>query len=221
MKTKNKISIGITVLAICAIVLLLAVIVATGPTQGKKIEKYENPQKALLIIDVQEDYTGSTAKPPFPYKDSGRLITTVNNLIHEANKKNVLVIYIKQEFDGILGRIFSKILAGGTAIKGNAGAEIDKRISIISNNSFSKPAGDAFSNPKLESFLIDHQVAELYITGLDAEYCVYLTAKGALNRGYRVNIITDSILLRAQKKWDKLLEKYRKDGINLMSSHEL
>jgi len=23
-------------------------------------------QKALLVIDIQEDYTGTTAKPPFP-----------------------------------------------------------------------------------------------------------------------------------------------------------
>src|SRR5574341_396700 len=220
MKKMRKISIVVTVLVICAACLFLAIIIAMGPTQGKKIEKFANPQKALLVIDVQEDYTGTMAKPPFPYKDSGRLITTVNKLIDKAHKKNILVLYVKQEFNGFWGRLFSKMFAGGTAIKGTPGAEIDKRISIVSDNVFSKPKADAFSNPKLEAFLNSHQVNELYIVGLDAEYCVHLTAKGALNRGYNVSIITNSILLRAEKKWDDLLKKYIKEGIVLKSSHD-
>jgi hypothetical protein len=32
------------------------------PTTGAKISKYANPQKALLVIDVQEDYTGLKGK---------------------------------------------------------------------------------------------------------------------------------------------------------------
>lgn len=207
-------------LVVCAAGLFVAITIAIGPTQGKKIGKYANPQKALLVIDVQEDYTGTTAKSPFPYKDSGRLISTVNKLIDKAHKNNVPVLYIKQEFDGFWGRMFSKLLAGETAIKGTPGAEMDKRISIVSDYLFSKPSGDAFSNPNLETFLNSHQVNELYIVGLDAEYCVHLTAKGGLNRGYNVNILTDGILLRAEKKWDDLLKKYRKEGIVLKSSHD-
>ncbi len=87
MKRIKKIWIGITVLVVCAACLFIAIIIAMGPTQGKKIEAYANPKKALLIIDVQEDYTGTLAKPPFPYKDSGRLIATVNTLIDKAHKR--------------------------------------------------------------------------------------------------------------------------------------
>lgn len=183
-------------------------------------KEFEKPQTALLVIDIQEDYTGVTANPPFPYKDSNKLISIVNNMIAEANMKNMLVIYIRQEFDGFIGKVISKLAGHGTAIKGNPGTEIDKRINIISDYSFSKPMPDAFTNPKLEIFLDEHQVNELYLVGLDAAGCVYYTAKGGLKHGYKVSIIQDAILLLAEKKWDGLLNKYRQDGINLISSKE-
>ena len=182
--------------------------------------KYDNPQKALLVIDMQEDYTGTTAKPPFPYKDSEKLITTVNKIIGEAAKKNIIIAYIRQEFEGLIGRTISKLVGHGTAIKGNPGSEFDKRINIISNHYFTKPMPDAFTNPKLEQFLIEHQINELYLIGLDAAGCVYFTAKGALKRRYSVYIIKDGIALLEEKKWDSLLEKFEKDGITLISSQE-
>lgn len=56
----------------------------------------DEEKKALLVIDIQEDYTGLTAKPPFPYKDSERLIATVNKIIETAARKNLIIVYIQQ-----------------------------------------------------------------------------------------------------------------------------
>jgi nicotinamidase-related amidase len=183
-------------------------------------KKFNNSQKALLVIDIQEDYTGVTAKPPFPYKESERLITTVNKIIEEANKKDIFVVYIRQEFDGFAGRTISKIFGHGTAIKGSLGTEFDKRINIISNHCFTKSMPDAFTNPKLEEFLNEHQINELYLVGLDAAGCVYFTAKGALKKGYRVSIIKDGIVLLAEQKWDSILKKFKHSGITLISNQE-
>jgi nicotinamidase/pyrazinamidase len=180
----------------------------------------DKDQKALLVIDIQEDYTGTTAKSPFPYKDSERLIATVNKIIEEAVKKNIIILYIRQEFDGFFGRLLSRIFGHGTAIKGNPGTEFDKRITIMSNYCFAKSMPDAFSNPNLELFLKENQINELYLVGLDAGACVYFTAKGASKRGYKVSIIKDGIVLLAEKKWDSLLKKYKKSGITLLSSEE-
>lgn len=181
---------------------------------------YGNPKKALLIIDIQEDYTGTTAKPPFPYKDSERLITTVNKLIEKASEENIIIIYIRQEFDGFIGRAVSKLVGHGTAIKGKPGTEFDKRINIMSSHSFTKSMPDAFTNPKFEVFLNEQQVNELYLVGLDAAGCVYYTAKGALKRGYSVSIIKDGIVLLDEKKWNSILEKFKQDGITLITSQE-
>jgi len=183
-------------------------------------KKYEDSQKALFVIDIQEDYTGTTAKPPFPYKDSERLIITVNKIIEEASKKNIIIVYIRQEFDGFVGRAISKLAGHGTAIKGKAGVEFDKRINIISKHCFTKPMPDAFTNPKLEVFLKEHKVNKLYLAGLDAAGCVHYTAKGALKRGYEVSIIKDGIVLLAENKWDNLIKKFKQDGITLISSDE-
>jgi len=199
--------------------LIGVIILTTQPTHGNKIAQYEFPQQALLVIDIQEDYTGTTAQPPFPYQESEKLITTVNTII-EAASDNILIVYIRQEFDGVWGRMLSKVFARGTGMRGNPGTEIDKRIAIRYNNILSKPKGDAFSNPKLDELLIEHQVNEVYLVGLDAEFCIHHTAKGALNRGYTVNIIKDGIALRAKKKWKKLLGKYQQEGIRLMLSQE-
>jgi nicotinamidase/pyrazinamidase len=183
-------------------------------------KSFNNPQKALLVMDIQEDYTGTTAKPPYPYKDSERLITNVNKIIEDASKKGIIIIYIRQEFDGFVGRMMSKFVGHGTAIKGNPGTEFDKRINITSDHCFTKPMPDAFTNPKFEELLNDKQVNELYIAGLDAAGCVYFTAKGALKHGYNVAVIKDGIVLLAESKWDELLEKYKKDGIIIISSEE-
>ncbi len=178
------------------------------------------PKQALLVIDIQEDYTGTTAKDPFPYKDSNELITTVNKIIEKASEKNLSIVYIRQEYDGLWGEIFSNVFSGGTAIKGNPGTKIDQRISIKSTNVFPKPKGDAFSNPLFDKFLIDQKVDEIYLVGLDAEFCVYATATGGLNRGYNVNIITDAIALKAKDKWNEIITKYTRDGINLLTTNE-
>jgi nicotinamidase-related amidase len=179
-----------------------------------------NVRKALMVIDIQEDYTGTTAKHPFPYKDSDKLIASVNKVIEAASKKNIITAYIRQEFSGFVGVAMSKVLSGGTAIKGTPGVEIDKRVAIVSNHTFSKHFPNAFSNRQLEAFLDEYQVNNLYLAGLDAQFCVYFTAKGALKKGHNVTIITDCIALRAREKWDNLLNKYKQDGINLISSCE-
>lgn len=185
MSKVKKILIVIAGIILCSVGLLIGGIIAWGwPTNGDKIEQYDNPQQALFVIDIQEDYTGKTAQPPFPFEDSEQLISTVNTIIEGADKGDIIIVYVQQEFNGPWGMVISEVISGGTAIKGSPGAEIDERITMQSDYVFSKPKPDAFSNPELEAFLIERQVNELYLVGLAAEGCVLYTAMGALNRGY-------------------------------------
>jgi nicotinamidase/pyrazinamidase len=217
MTNVKKSAVVIAIVTVAAVVWIGIIICsAMSPTKGKHISRYLKPAKALLVIDIQEDYTGETAKPPFPYRSSGQLIAATNQVIADAVKKGYVIVYIRQEFDGAMGKVFGR----GTAMRGTPGAQIDKRISIVSRNEFSKPKGDAFSNPELESYLIERRVDELFLTGLDAQYCVHLTARGALNRGYKVSIVKDAIALRAENKWNELLAKYTQEGIHLLSGAE-
>ncbi len=220
MKLLKKISISLLAIVVILVLLAATFVVTSGPTKGEVIKEYADPQKALVVIDMQEDYTGDTAKPPFPYKNSKELINKVNNIINETHKTNIKTIYIKQEFDGPIGRFIANTFAKGTAIKGNPGTEIDSRVEIVSPHLFGKPKGDSFSNPEFEQFLIDNSIDELFLAGLDAEFCIYYTALGALNREYKVTIIKDAIAIQAENKMQKMMDKYIDKGVTLISTGE-
>jgi nicotinamidase-related amidase len=226
----KKFLIGFMLVALCAVAVFVAsmYIMLTQATQGARIAEYQNPQKALLVIDVQEDTTGTTAPPLSPYKGKTEYIARLNKAIEAANRKNILIVYVKQEFDGLWGKTLSWAVFCGSNIKGNPGTKIDKRIAMLSNYKFSKPQGDSFANPKLNEFLTGQRVNELYLVGLDPEFCIYATARGALNRGYKVNVITDAILswrdaicIWTKNDNERIFEKYRKEGIKLISGKEL
>ncbi len=205
-------------LAVIVAVILIGTIATAikiyTPTQGQKIGKYANPRKALLVVDVQEDYTGQS-KQPVLFKDAQKQITTINMLIGNAPKSGMEVVYIRQIFDN---NFITRHFVGRT-IEGRPGTELDSRIWIINQNDFTKKISDAFSNPLLDDFLIRNQIDELYLTGLDAAYCVYYTALGALNRGYKVTVVKDAIMSR--KDMGDILKRYEKKGILLTTSQEM
>ena len=226
----KKFLIGFILVALCAEAAFVAsvYIMLTQATQGARIVEYKNPQKALLVIDIQEDTTGTMALPLSPYKDKAEYIARLNKVIEDASRKNILIVYVKQEFDGLWGKTLSRAVLCGSDIKGQPGTKVDKRIAMLSNYKFSKPQGDSFTNPKLNEFLTGQRVNELYIAGLDPEFCIYATARGALNRGYKVNVITDAILswrdticIWPKNKNEGIFKKYRQDGIKVISGREL
>jgi nicotinamidase-related amidase len=226
----KNILIGFILVALCTEAAFVAsvYIMLTQATQGARIVEYKNPQKALLVIDIQEDTTGTMALPLSPYKDKAEYIARLNKVIEDASRKNILIVYVKQEFDGLWGKTLSRAVLCGSDIKGQPGTKVDKRIAMLSNYKFSKPQGDSFTNPKLNEFLTGQRVNELYIAGLDPEFCIYATARGALNRGYKVNVITDAILswrdticIWPKNSNEGIFKKYRQDGIKVISGKEL
>lgn len=221
---------GFILVALCAEAVLIVLMYFTlkESTTGEHIAKYDQPQKALLILNIQENTTGAKALPVSPYKTNLEYFSRLNNVIENASKKNFLIIHVQQEFDGSWGKILSWAVFGGSNIKGKPGTEIDKRVLMLFNYKFSKPKGDSFANPHLEEFMKTHQVNEIYITGLDPEFSIYATARGALNRGYKVNIVRDALLSWRDRAGtgsgahqNKILEQYRREGIKIISVKEL
>ncbi len=176
--------------------------------------------KALLVIDAQSDFTGPSAKYPFPPGKSDALIAAVNQMSQQARAHGLAVVYIRHEFDGILGRLYSRLLLGGAVIAGSPGTELDPRLVRVSDHCFTKHETNAFSNPQLDAFLRQRQVSELYLAGLDGLFCVNKTARGALDRGYRVAFITDAIITKFERAWRRRPRRYAKEGATLMTTRE-
>jgi nicotinamidase-related amidase len=129
-----------------------------------------------------------------------------------AAETGMEVCYVRQVFSN---NLFVRMHGGRRVEK----VIVDRRIVKINNNDFAKNRTDAFSNRELEQFLIDHEVNELYLTGVDAAYCVYYTALGALNRGYKVTVVLDAVATRSDM--NVLMERYRRKGIGSVTSREL
>lgn len=202
-------------IVISAIFLFLGVRKFFTPTAGERIAGYENPSKALLVIDVQEDFTGINSRLGPQYRNAWAQISVINRLIERATETGMHVVYIRHIFHN---NYFTRKFIG-RALEGFPGAEADGRIRIINENDFIKKVPDAFSNPDLEEFLISNHVDEIYLAGLDAAYCVYYTALGALNRGYKVTVIEDAVMTR--KNLSNVLKRYEDHDITISSSKNL
>ena len=200
----------ITLLAVSAFIFLIrSMFIAT---KGKKISGYPDPKKALVILDIQEEYSGTESRPPVTGTPATGMIAVVNRLIDKAGTSGMEVAYIRQVFGSNLivrlhgGRKLGRVI-------------VDRRIKVINSNDFEKNRTDAFSNRQFEQLLIDRHVDELYLVGVDAAYCVYYTALGALNRGYKVTVITDTVASR--NSMTTVLERYRRKGIGVIISEQL
>jgi nicotinamidase-related amidase len=197
---------------ICTPIVLLSAVFAllyanTRPTTGPQIDVYSAPQTALIVIDIQEDYTGPLAKKR--YRDGDRIVAASNALLEQARQKGMPVVYIENVIDNpLIG-----FLAGGVNAPGAPGTATDQRIlKVAGAKSFAKNRADAFSNPELDAFLRQTQVSKVLITGLDAAYCVNATTRGALNRGYKVTLFSEGIATESGKRIDKLINEWREAG---------
>ena len=187
------------------------------PTRGKRIASYPAPTKALLVMDIQESggdgsYPNATLPVTTPF---GRMIETVNRLIEYFDDAGLEVAYVRQVFSSS----FVTRLHGGRIRAGTMEPRICRWVKIVNSNDFAKNRTDAFSSRQLNRFLVDRQVDEIFLVGLDAAFCVYYTALGALNRGYRVTIVTDAVM--TGKDMAKVLERYHNKGIAVMNSAEV
>lgn len=90
------------VLVACAAFIFVTAKKNYTPTQGARISRYADPKKALLIIDVQADYTGIDGKKIPLLKGVENQIANINRLIDMAAASGMEVVYIRQLFDNNL-----------------------------------------------------------------------------------------------------------------------
>jgi nicotinamidase/pyrazinamidase len=209
-----------TVTLIVAAVIAAIVLAAVGmmvrsmfiATRGKKISAYPSPRKALVVLDIQEEYPATSLRQPVTSLPPNRMISTVNRLIDKAAETEMEVVYIRQVFSN---NLFVRLHGG----RRQGRVIVDRRIKLINGNDFEKNRTDAFSSRQFEQFLLDKNVNELYLVGVDAAYCVYYTALGALNRGYKVTVVKDAVLSRSNMA--KVLARFRRKNIAIATSGQL
>jgi len=187
------------------------------PTRGKRIISYPRPTRALLVMDIQESCAReSCVTGPLPATTPfGKMIQSVNSLIECFDRAGLEIAYVRQVFSSN----FITRLHSGRILAGRMEPRICRWVSVVNKNDFAKNRTDAFSNRRLEQFLINREVNEIFLVGLDAAFCVYYTALGALQRGYRVTVVTDAIM--TGRKMTRVLKRYQEKGCTVMNSPEI
>ncbi|MBN1575115.1 MAG: cysteine hydrolase [Chitinispirillaceae bacterium] len=161
-------------------------------TIGDKIDLRNNPNRAMIIVDLYNYMTRTDAgllNFPCNQKRADDAIAYNNIAIDFLRKEQTSIIFIYQAFER---RTFESLFAPFIPIKGSFKVSINAKLHNNKDPEFNKPVGDAFSNPELQSYLSDKKVGTLYITGAATEGCVYMTVWGARNRGYNVYVIDKS-----------------------------
>jgi nicotinamidase-related amidase len=131
---------------------------------------------ALLVIDVQQALcTGEEAA-----YDIERVLRTINSVAGKARPAGAPVVFVQHEED-------AGSLAFGTAgwqlADGLAAQPDDLRIR--------KTQSDSFLKTPLQEVLQARGVTDLVVCGLQSDFCVAATVRGAVALGYRVTLVED------------------------------
>jgi len=174
-----------------------------APSTGKKINLPKRPNSALLIVDLQEDFTNATGKNAYDPDLVEKRIAAINDLVETANANGYPVISIRQTFRGWYMNLLMKLLNEGRGSPKSEGLDLDARINGDIDHDIVKARADGFSEPELDRVLDQQKVGKLIIVGLDGDYCVNATMQAALNRGYEVSFSDATTLALNPDNWKK------------------
>lgn len=167
-------------------------------------------KRALIVIDMQNDYLYEKRKPIFAY-NTEELVGAVNGLIREYSENGCDVIYVRH----IIQNLPTNRLLFGYSLAGTEGAELYDGLDVISDYVFDKLLGDALTNKELLKLVKEKGYDTLCLCGLDECGCVTSTALGASKRGIKAEIIRKgTATVFPEKKVAKARKKLEKAGVN-------
>ena len=179
------------------------------PTKGSIIDLAARPGEAIVVIDVQEDFTSGAVYEAAAVEEA---LSRINTVASEARTKGIAVLNVRHVFKGPYVNFLVRLLSGGRGGARSGGLGTDRRLRLDADAEFVKHRGDAFSNPGLEQWLDRHGIGKLVIVGLDGNACVKSTADGALNRGYRVEILDGAVLAHSAPGWTRQKARLKARG---------
>ena len=101
---------------------------------------------------------------------------------------------------------------------GSAGARWTDTLPLDGIPYFPKWAGSAFVNPAFDAWLRANGVTTLRLTGLMARACITATAKDALRRGYRVEILPEAVACANDRSRAQALQRLEARGAVLLAA---
>ncbi|GGF04412.1 nicotinamidase/pyrazinamidase [Chishuiella changwenlii] len=191
--------------------------------------------RALIIVDLQNDFLPGGA---LAVNEGDKIIQRINQLQekydiivatqdwHPSQHKSFASMHAgKEPFEVIDLNGTRQVLWPDHCVQGSKGAELHKdlnqnKIRAIFRKGMN-PEVDSYSaffdvnkkNPTgLDGFLKNLNVTSVFVCGLAADYCVYYTAKDALELGYTTSILEGSTKAINPEYFEELKQDFTKKG---------
>lgn len=138
-------------------------------------------QKALVIIDIQNDYfTGGN----MPLVGSDEAVLNAKSVLEQFRKEGLPVIHIQHISDRPGATFF---------IPGTTGVEIHQEIAPLeSEKVITKHFPNSFRETELQAYLKEQGISDLVICGMMTSMCVDATTRAAKDFGYNCTVIGDA-----------------------------
>ena len=130
--------------------------------------------KALIVLDCQK---GMLERGNFD--ELRKNILTLQNVFKQNGDIIINTRHIDEDENSII-------------YNGNESGRLDEELSVLADYIVEKETPNIFQCKDLTDILSNHQVKEVVITGLNAEYCCLFSAIIASDRGYKVTYIEDA-----------------------------
>ena len=125
--------------------------------------------KALIVIDMQDDYVGQTRnRKRYPY-NTDLLIANINSRIVHYQNNGDIIIYIKNKGKHSVSPFTSEL-------------------QIASDLVFEKDKAICFSNEPILKCLNRNSVKEIELVGVDGNSCVGMSANAGAKLGFHISI---------------------------------
>jgi len=183
---------------------------------GKTLAKRKKMSKAILVIDMIEDFvTGKLGS-----ERAKTIIPKIKNLIDRARKRKVPVIYV---CDSHLKEDPEIQIWGQHAMKGTQGSRIVEELRPErSDLVLEKRSYDAFHGTKLDQELKKRGIKSLVFTGVTTNICIQNSVADAFFRGYEVVVAEDCVQAPTEEDHKRGLEYMKKIyGAKILSSKEV
>ncbi|MBY0546133.1 MAG: cysteine hydrolase [Candidatus Obscuribacterales bacterium] len=137
--------------------------------------------KALLLIDIQNDYFETGLWPLF---EMSRVADNAAKVLHAARQEGTMVVHIRHEFPTADAPFFRP---------GSAGARIHSTVAPLANEQvIVKNQINSFRETELKQVLDERKIGELVVCGAMSNVCVDAAVRAAADFGYKVTVVEDA-----------------------------